>query len=295
MKNMKKLFSGRLCLAVALACQAMIAQAQTTQVAMNPEPRDGCVLPTDVCLMGPRGEQDSLPSVTSGLAYSYASVTNNYGNWSSIDFSTTVQGKNDTVLIGLSDVRRFKEQTGFGSLTYIRQLNDDWFGSVGVSGSNNGTILPSTRVDASISRKLLNDRSLILTLGAGYAWNRSGHQDQIYDAGFTWYAAPRWVFQGGVTYNIDTPGSITAPRGYGVVTWGEQGRDVVTAAVRAGKEAYQTIGNASQLVDFSSQEVGIGWRHWFNKELSMNVGATYYHNPSYTRFGGQIGLFYQWK
>ncbi|CAB3790260.1 hypothetical protein LMG28138_02952 [Pararobbsia alpina] len=113
-------------------------------------------------------------------------------------------------------MHRFGERTTFGSIDYIKDLDADWFGAARFAGTTQGTILPSARVDLSINRKVLLDRSLVFSLGAGYAWNRSGHRTQLYHAGLIWYVVPQWILEAGWNYSVDSPGSIKAPA---YLTW----------------------------------------------------------------------------
>ncbi|MBJ9591590.1 YaiO family outer membrane beta-barrel protein [Burkholderia seminalis] len=228
------------------------------------------------------------------LGYSSAHLTHGYGDWYGVHLRGAYQDGGRTVLGELAQLHRFGENTQLGALTYVQDLGPDWFGGIGFAGTTSGTILPSARVDLSINRKLLSDRSLVVSLGAGYAWNRSGHRDQLYHAGVIWYALPKWIFEAGTNYTVDSPGSVKAPAYYGAVTYGEVGKSVIVLRGGFGREAYQVTGSGSQIADFRSHEIDAKWRYWFTRKWGTQLEFNYYHNPYYSRIGGELSVFYRW-
>ncbi|KVE38046.1 YaiO family outer membrane beta-barrel protein [Burkholderia sp. BDU5] len=228
------------------------------------------------------------------LAYSTAHLTHGYGNWYGVHLRGLYQAGGRTVIGELSQLHRFGETTQLGAITYVQDMGPDWFGGIGFAGTTSGTILPSARVDLSINRKLLSNRSLVLSAGAGYAWNRNGHRDQLYHLGAIWYALPKWIFEAGWNYTVDSPGSVKAPAYYGAVTYGEVGKSVIVLRGGFGREAYQAIGNNAQITDFRSHEMSLKWRYWITRKWGTQVEFDYYHNPYYSRFGGEVGVFYRW-
>lgn len=240
-----------------------------------------------------RAASDETLGSEVGIAVSGASVTNGYGDWYGFHLRGLHHEGNSTFLGEIAELRRFGERTTFGALNYIADLNADWYGAVGFSGTTAGTILPSARVDLSINRKLLEQRNLVLSFGAGYAWNRSEHEDQLYHIGLVWYVIPKWILEAGWNYDISSPGSIKAPAYYAAVTYGDIGKDIVAVRAGYGREAYQNVGVATQLVDFNSHEASVRWRHWFTRRWSSQLQFEYYHNPFYNRYGGEISALYQ--
>lgn len=237
---------------------------------------------------------DEAPKSEIGLAFSGASVTNDYGDWYGVHIRGLHRDGSSTFLGEISELRRFGEHTTFGSINYIEDFNADWFGAAGFSGTTQGTILPSARVDLSINRKVLPDRSLLFSLGAGYAWNRSGHRTQLYHAGLVWYVVPKWILEAGWNYSVDSPGSVKAPAYYAAVTYGEVGKSVIALRGGYGREAYQATGSGNELVDFKSKEASLRWRYWITRQWSAQVEIDYYHNPFYDRRGAEISALYQW-
>ena len=241
-----------------------------------------------------KAESDEALGSEIGVAVSGASVTNGYGDWYGFHIRGLHHEGSSTFLGEIAELQRFGERTTFGSINYIRDFDADWYGAAGFAGTTAGTILPSARVDVSINRKLLSDRSLVLSFGAGYAWNRSDHQDQLYHVGFIWYVVPKWIVEAGWNYDIDAPGSVKAPAYYAAVTYGEVGKSIVAVRGGYGREAYQSVGvAANQLVDFKSKETSVRWRYWFNRKWSTQVQFEYYHNPFYNRYGGEVSALYQ--
>ncbi|ONB49278.1 hypothetical protein AQ899_16000, partial [Burkholderia pseudomallei] len=228
------------------------------------------------------------------LAYSMAHLTNGYGDWYGVHLRGLYQAGGRTIIGELAQLHRFNESTQLGAITYIQDMGPDWFGGIGFSGTTSGTILPSARVDLSLNRKLLSNRSLVLSAGAGYAWNRNGHRDQLYHLGAIWYAVPKWIFEAGWNYTVDSPGSVKAPAYYGAITYGEVGKSLIVLRGSFGREAYQATGNNAQITDFRSHEVSLKWRYWVTRKWGTQVEFDYYHNPYYSRIGGEIGMFYRW-
>ena len=228
------------------------------------------------------------------LGYSRAYVTNNYGDWYGVRLRGLHQFGTQTVTGELSQLRRFGQSTTFGAVNYVRDFDADWFGAIGFSGTTSGTILPSERVDLSLNRKVLPQRNLVLSLGAGYAWNRSGHRDQLYHAGVIWYATPKLIGEIGMNYNVDAPGSVKAPAYYAAVSYGTIGKSVLGIRGSFGREAYQAIGAGSQIVDFRSNEIDVQWRYWLTKTWGAQLEFNAYHNPYYSRRGFEISLFHSW-
>lgn len=228
------------------------------------------------------------------LAYSMAHLTNGYGDWYGVHLRGLYQAGGRTIIGELAQLHRFNESTQLGAITYIQDMGPDWFGGIGFSGTTSGTILPSARVDLSLNRKLLSNRSLVLSAGAGYAWNRNGHRDQLYHLGAIWYAVPKWIFEAGWNYTVDSPGSVKAPAYYGAITYGEVGKSLIVLRGSFGGEAYQATGNNAQITDFRSHEVSLKWRYWVTRKWGTQVEFDYYHNPYYSRIGGEVGMFYRW-
>lgn len=228
------------------------------------------------------------------LAYSMAHLTNGYGDWYGVHLRGLYQAGGRTIIGELAQLHRFNESTQLGAITYIQDMGPDWFGGIGFSGTTSGTILPSARVDLSLNRKLLSNRSLVLSAGAGYAWNRNGHRDQLYHLGAIWYAVPKWIFEAGWNYTVDSPGSVKAPAYYGAITYGEVGKSLIVLRGSFGREAYQATGNNAQITDFRSHEVSLKWRYWVTRKWGTQVEFDYYHNPYYSRIGGEVGMFYRW-
>ncbi|WP_179402477.1 YaiO family outer membrane beta-barrel protein [Burkholderia guangdongensis] len=236
----------------------------------------------------------AAPHMELSLGYEGAHLTNGYGDWYGMHLRGLYQANGRTFLGELAELHRFGENTQLGAITYLQDLGPDWFTGIGFGGTTRGTILPSARVDVSINRKLLADRSLIASLGAGYAWSRSGHRDQLYHAGLIWYAIPKWIFEAGMNYIVDSPGSVKAPQYYAAVTYGEVGKSLIVVRGGIGREAYQVTGAGTQIADFRSHEVSAKWRYWITKQWSAQVELDYYHNPYYSRYGGEVGVTYQW-
>ena len=174
-------------------------------------------------------------------------------------------------------------------LTHI--FNDDWFGSISFGTSKSGFFLPRQRIDAFINRKLLPDKNLVLTFGAGYIDEKNVHTTNSLYLGATYYFESPWVIAGGIRWNISSPGSVSSTRQIVALSWIHEKDRHITFNLDWGNEAYQFIDATVSLVDFSSNIASITWREWLQQDWGSNVVVERYDNPFYQRNGITVGIF----
>lgn len=192
----------------------------------------------------------------------------------------------------LANQRRFGEQGVFASVGATRVLNEDWYGSLFAGTSSGGSFLPKYRFDGSISRKWLDQKNLVTTLGLGYYRAKDVHRDESIDMSLRYYFDTPWIAEVGVRSNWSDPGAVRADRGRVAVTWGRDQKAYVTLRHEAGKEAYQIVGAQNLLTDFSSRETSVNWRQWVAGDSGFNVWLSRYDNPFYTRNSLEAGWFW---
>lgn len=219
-------------------------------------------------------------------------LTGGLGDWNDI----TLRGIYDThqhVIQGeVSVMRRFRENGAFLGLSDTYSFNQDWYGSIAAGAGDGAFYLPRYRVDGTINRKLLADRNLVASLGAGYYRAPDGHTDRSVSVGAVYYFKAPWVLEGGVRFNRSNPGSVDTHQQFIAATWGREKQDVVTARHMWGGEGYQAISQVTQLVNFDSRETTFSWRHWFRPDTGLVLGAAFYKNPLYRRNGVNVGIFH---
>lgn len=219
-------------------------------------------------------------------------LTNGFGNWRDVTLRGAY-GLDKHLLQGeLSAHRRFGEDGVFLGLSDTYTFNEDWYGSLAVGVGDGAFYLPRYRVDGTIYRKLLPNRSLVASLGLGYYKAPGGNSDQSVSLGAAYYFEAPWIVEGGIRLNRSSPGSVDTQQQFVAVTYGRNKQDLVTARYGWGEEGYLAVAANRQLVNFESREASVSWRHWFNPRTGVLVGANRYSNPSYRRSGVTVGVFH---
>ena len=190
-------------------------------------------------------------------------------------------------------MRRFGESGNFIGIGDTYTFNPDWFGSLSVGAGDGASYLPTARVDGFINRKLLPDRNLIATLGAGYYRAPNGYNDRSASLGATYYFSEPWIVQGEVRFNNSRPGSVSTRQQFVAVTWGRDQQTQITARHAWGDEGYQAIGAGASLVNFKSKQTSLSVRHWVGEDWGVVAGVEKYRNPTYDRQGATLALFWE--
>jgi YaiO family outer membrane protein len=181
--------------------------------------------------------------------------------------------------------------TFFGlGLTHV--LDPDWFASLNVGTSAGGFFWPRVKVDAFVSRKWLEQRRLVTTIGFGYYDAKDVHYDFSAFIGAAYYFESPWIVEGGLRYNFSQPGNVTAPGPFAAVTYGRNKAYYIVLRVGIGREAYQVVGQNEAITDFASQVVTLTWRQWLTPQWGFKLQGEYYHNPFYERVGFEAGIFW---
>jgi YaiO family outer membrane protein len=221
------------------------------------------------------------------------SLTNGYGHWRDVTLRGTWGLPANVIQAELSQHSRFNQDGTYASISDTHTFNDDWYGALALGVGDGAFYLPRYRVDATLYRKWLADRSLVTSVGAGYYDAPDGHTDKSVALGLIYYFEVPLVAEGGVRFNVSDPGGIRTHQQYVALTYGRDKQDLVSARYGWGGEGYLATGAGSQLVNFDSREASLAWRHWITPRTGLLLSATRYSNPAYTRTGVNAGLLYE--
>jgi YaiO family outer membrane protein len=244
----------------------------------------------------PTPEASAQPGRTSTDLLLYTSaqrLTAGLGNWKEIGVRGTHTVGAHVLQGEVASMRRFGESGNFIGLGDTYSFSPDWFGSLSVGAGDGASYLPEARIDGFINRKLLTDRNLIATLGAGYYRAPDGHNDRSASVGATYYFSEPWILQGEIRFNNSRPGSVNTRQQFLALTWGRDQQTQVTARHAWGSEGYQSIGSGASLVNFSSHQSSLNLRHWIGADWGLSAGVERYHNPYYNRRGATLALFWE--
>lgn len=283
---LRNMFCKRSLLLAGLASLAYInaATAQTSnQGLIQTSPAIVPTTPTDSNADMPR----SIELVTG-----FHNLSGGFPNWRDITVRGTYGLPSHLLQGEVSVNRRFNQDGIYVGLSDTVTFNEDYYGSVALGLGDGAFYLPKYRVDATLYKKFLTDRSLVGSVGLGYYKAPDGHSDKSLSLGLVYYFESPWVAEVGVRFNSSNPGAIRTQQQFAAVTYGRAKQDLVTVRYAWGGEGYQTIATAGQLVNFKSREASLSWRHWLSPRTGVVVGANRYVNPSYIRSGVNVGIFH---
>jgi YaiO family outer membrane protein len=199
----------------------------------------------------------------------------------------------DAVALDVSRQSHFGAQGTYFGLGYTRILSDRWYGSVDAGASDRGFFLPRARAQGAVHLKWLSRRNLVTSLGVRYSRARDAHSDRALAFEAAYYFDAPWIVQLGVGLNESDPGTVLSARGRAAVTYGRAKRHYVTLTYERGRESYQLIAEDRAVTDFASDEASVVWRQWLAGGFGFNARAVHYTNPTYRRWGGALGLFWE--
>lgn len=241
-----------------------------------------------------------LPSVASAsqnksmeLTVGGEELSAGYGNWTNETLLGSYQIDQHVLQMELSSKEEFRVVGTFVGIADTIVLDPDWFTRISVGAGDGAFYLPKIRGDIFLSRKWMENRNFITTVGLGEYDAPDGHIDRNLNFGGTYYFEQPWIVEAGFRLNRSNPNAISTHQQFVAVTYGSEKKDIVTARYGWGGEGYLTIADNVSLVDFESHESSLAWRHWLSPKLGLVSKIDYYVNPYYQRKGANIGLFYQ--
>ena len=176
---------------------------------------------------------------------------------------------------------------------FTRDLSDNWFADAHVGSSAGGFFLPKLRADASLSRKLLSNKQLVLTAVGGYDKSRQVNHDYRYGGGFTYYTKWSFIGQGGVNFTHANPGHLLDMTEYLAVTQGHDKEHFITFRVEIGREGYEIVANQVAIQDFDFRHYSGTWKQWVGVNWGLNIIFDHQNTPFYRRNGGTVGVFFE--
>lgn len=224
-----------------------------------------------------------------------ASLSNHSPNWRDAYLKGTHHlGENGVLQWQVDSQKHYGERGTSGAISYTRDINPDWYFSIGASAGS-ASFMSKARADVALYYKWLANRQLVT--GITGMWSKSGdnvHSDRAVGVNAAYYFSDLpLVLQGGVTVNQSNPGSVTTNRWFGALTYGRDKEYYLTLRHEAGREGYLPAGaHTGNAVDFSSRVSNVSWRQWITPNLGYVVGGEYYVNPYYHRKGVNAGVFY---
>jgi YaiO family outer membrane protein len=231
------------------------------------------------------------------LGISQARLSDNYPAWhDSFARGNVNLGSSIGVLNWEASKQSHFGETGHTlSLSMTHDLNEDWYGTLGIGRGANASFLSKHRIDIAIYRKWLEDRRLIT--GLQFTGSKSGdgnYRDQAWQISSSYYFAIPLVAEVGVKRTISKPGNISTSRYYGAVTYGEDKKYFLSARYDTGYEGYMPQGNFNSAVNFKSTVASVTWRQWQSPVWGYELQAERYKNPSYRRDSLSTSLFYDY-
>jgi YaiO family outer membrane protein len=239
----------------------------------------------------------SAHAVQATVEATTSALSDGYGSQESQSLNLVWQGgaatANSVAQVLLEHKRAFGEKAAILAVNYGWDLSELDRVNLAVSGSDAPTIAARWRLDAQYSRKLGAAKNIVGSVGGFISSTADGHRDRSAIVSAAWYAAEKHVVEGGLRIARSDPGGQTASRVFGVYTWGLVGHDTVTVRAEGGREAYQSLGEAKIAVaNFSSQEIGLNWRHWLTAEAGLGLNAASYSNPTYRKNTLGVNAFF---
>ena len=237
--------------------------------------------------------QARRPASSLETAASASSVSNGYGNWSSLYARGVAEAGTRTTLVPeVAISRQFHDQGTLFGLGATQVIDEDWYAYASTSTSSGGFYLPRFRGVAVLSRKLLPERRLVLNAGGSFAQWKDAHSDVGLSAGGIYYFAAPVVLDFGANHNISRPGNVTSQSYFGAVTLGRPGSRVLIARVSGGREAYAALSPGHAITNFTSHAASLAVRQPVSHGAGVIAGAEHYANQFYRRTGLTLGAFW---
>jgi len=224
----------------------------------------------------------------------YQHVSNDFGDWKGVYARAVLVSARNAWYVDAKAQEAFRDKGVYGSLANVHTFSSRFYTLAGAGGGTGDFVLPDLRLDASLNFKLGRTRAVILTAGGTFVDAKLGYRDKALFGSLTWYAGGSFLLEAGARGNWSNPGGVGSARGYGSLSLGRTGGDLLALRGSAGTEGYQLTGLATTLRKFRSQEAGLSWRHWVSHGFGTALGGDWYHNPFYTRAGGTLGFFGAW-
>lgn len=223
----------------------------------------------------------------------FHSVSDKQGNWFGQFVNAQIQtDPKNRWNMQLQHQQAFHDNGVFAALGNTHFFDDRWFSDVAVGVGSDAVFLPRVRGDASISRRWLDGKNFVTTVGITGSKASETYTSYGVLLSASYYFNGPWVLQGGVRFEVSNPGSVNGNSEFLALTYGYQKRYFLTGRIGYANEGYQILGNGvSAINDFNSKNAGLNWRQWLGDDWGFNLGYEYYTNPFYHRNGGIVSVF----
>jgi YaiO family outer membrane protein len=240
------------------------------------------------------GNSSSNNKHTVQLGFGHARLSDNFPNWNDGFARGNVNLGNASGVVNWEASRQshFGETGTAVALSLTRELNLDWYGSVGVSGGSGASFLPKHRVDIAVYRKWLESRQWVT--GLQFTASRSGdglYKDQAWQLSSSYYFNFPLVGEVGFKRNISNPGNVSTDRFYVAATYGKHKESFASVRYDTGREGYLPQIAGVSATNFKSRVTTLTWRQWLSTAWGYELQAEHYKNPFYVREAGVVSVF----
>jgi YaiO family outer membrane protein len=211
------------------------------------------------------GEAQSVPPALRGGMLEASGfvhqVTNGFGDWHGARLRAVVPAGSRSVffLEGVGQ-RAFRDDGFYATVAHQLAAGDDWITYLGIGAGSGEFVFPDLRVDATVTRKLLPSRRLLVSVGGTWVRSKDVYRDRTAVAALTGYLGATAVLEVGGRFNWSSPGEVASQRAYAALTLGRSGRRYLVLRGAGGSEAYQLTGSGATEHKFNSTEASLSWR-----------------------------------
>ncbi len=228
------------------------------------------------------------------LGYGHARLSDDSPNWNDAFVRGNVNLGNASGVVNWEASRQshFGEKGTALALSITREVNIDWYASVGVSGGSGASFLPKHRFDVALYRKWLESRQWVT--GLQFTSSRSGDgvfRDHAWQLSSTYYFGFPLVGELGFKRNTSNPGSVSTDRFYVAATYGKDKDSFASVRYDTGREGYLPQIAGVSATNFRSRVTTVTWRQWLSPTWGYELAAEHYKNPFYAREAAVVSVF----
>lgn len=217
-------------------------------------------------------------------------VSGGYGDWSGLIVRASAKPGRTTLIGDVAVERRFRDDGVYASLQLLRDVSPSTFLTLGAGTGTGRLIHPDLRADASINRKFLARRQLVLSLGGGYVNAADPYEDRYTSVGAAWYFVRPLVVQVLGSVSRSDPGAVASHSAATTVTWSARNGAQVSSRLGIAREAYQLVADRA-LHAFGSGAGAVTLRTPIASAWGALLAADAYRNRYYTRAGATLGVY----
>ena len=230
------------------------------------------------------------------IQYNYERLTPHsiYGEWNSIDMMLYGNGGEEwTPFIGGSFInRQIEGSAALGVLGSYKDWTKWLYTYSSVSFGSKSEYLPKYRLDHEFNFKLGPEQQYVLTAAGTYIKYWDVHKDIVLSLGGTIYYK-KFIGTFRYFHNISKPGNVRSTSYLISLEYGAEKDQWTYLNISWGKQAYlATYLSNPEEVRENSFIIGIGHRHWLNKNFGL-IGELEYMRleDSYNKYRISTGIF----